>query len=128
MDSSRRSRSTARAAIHRVPSTDLPGRSSLKDARCVVRWCRPWINTSGTTPHREDTSQSMRPLGVIVLIVLVDLLGFSLVMPLLGPFAEQYGFQRVADRPVVLGVSGLPACGRPDPGPAERSLWPPAAS
>jgi DHA1 family tetracycline resistance protein-like MFS transporter len=34
----------------------------------------------------------MTPLGVIVLIVLVDLLGFSLVMPLLAPFAKQYGF------------------------------------
>ncbi|MFI5456720.1 MAG: MFS transporter [Isosphaerales bacterium] len=35
----------------------------------------------------------MTPLGVIVLIVLVDLLGFSLVMPLLAPFAKQYGFE-----------------------------------
>jgi DHA1 family tetracycline resistance protein-like MFS transporter len=34
----------------------------------------------------------MRPLAVIVLIVLIDLLGFSIVMPLLPPFAEQYGF------------------------------------
>ena len=34
----------------------------------------------------------MSSLAVIVLIVLVDLLGFSMVMPLLGPFAEQYGF------------------------------------
>src|SRR5271168_5408080 len=34
----------------------------------------------------------MSPLGVVVLIVLVDLLGFSLVMPLLAPFAKQYGF------------------------------------
>ena len=34
----------------------------------------------------------MRPLGVIVLIVLVDLLGFTLVMPLLGPFAAHYRF------------------------------------
>ena len=34
----------------------------------------------------------MRPLGVIVLIVLVDLLGFTIVMPLLAPFAAQYGF------------------------------------
>jgi len=34
----------------------------------------------------------MRPLGVIVLIVLVDLLGFTLVMPLLGPFGAHYGF------------------------------------
>ena len=60
----------------------------------------------------------MTPLGVIVLIVLVDLLGFTLVMPLLAPFAEQYRFQRLADRLAVLGVSGLPARGRPDPGPA----------
>ncbi len=35
----------------------------------------------------------MSPLGLVVLIVLVDLLGFSLVMPLLAPFAKQYGFQ-----------------------------------
>jgi MFS transporter, DHA1 family, tetracycline resistance protein len=34
----------------------------------------------------------MSPLGIIVAIVLVDLLGFSIVMPLLGPFARQYGF------------------------------------
>ncbi len=35
----------------------------------------------------------MKPLTVIVLIVLVDLLGFSVVMPLLGPFAKEYGFR-----------------------------------
>jgi MFS transporter, DHA1 family, tetracycline resistance protein len=34
----------------------------------------------------------MSPLGVVVLIVLVDLLGFSVVMPLLAPFAKHYGF------------------------------------
>ncbi len=34
----------------------------------------------------------MSPLGVVVLIVLVDLLGFSIVMPLLAPFARHYGF------------------------------------
>ena len=34
----------------------------------------------------------MSPLGVVVLIVLVDLLGFTIVMPLLAPFAKQYGF------------------------------------
>jgi MFS transporter, DHA1 family, tetracycline resistance protein len=34
----------------------------------------------------------MRPLGIIVLIVLVDLLGFTIVMPLLGPFAAHYEF------------------------------------
>jgi DHA1 family tetracycline resistance protein-like MFS transporter len=35
----------------------------------------------------------MSPLGIVVLIVLVDLLGFTLVMPLLAPFAEHYGFR-----------------------------------
>ena len=34
----------------------------------------------------------MSPLGVIVSIVLVDLLGFTIVMPLLAPFAQEYGF------------------------------------
>jgi DHA1 family tetracycline resistance protein-like MFS transporter len=34
----------------------------------------------------------MSPLLVIVSIVLVDLLGFSIVMPLLPPFAKEYGF------------------------------------
>ena len=34
----------------------------------------------------------MSPLVVVVLIVLVDLLGFTIVMPLLGPFAKSYGF------------------------------------
>jgi DHA1 family tetracycline resistance protein-like MFS transporter len=32
----------------------------------------------------------MSPLGVVVAIVLVDLLGFTVVMPLLAPFARQY--------------------------------------
>lgn len=34
----------------------------------------------------------MSPLGVVIAIVLIDLLGFSIVMPLLAPFAKQYGF------------------------------------
>jgi DHA1 family tetracycline resistance protein-like MFS transporter len=34
----------------------------------------------------------MSPLAIVVLIVLLDLLGFSIVMPLLAPFADQYGF------------------------------------
>jgi DHA1 family tetracycline resistance protein-like MFS transporter len=34
----------------------------------------------------------MSPLVVVVLIVLVDLLGFTIVMPLLAPFAKSYGF------------------------------------
>jgi len=34
----------------------------------------------------------MSPLGVIVAIVLVDLLGFTIVMPLLAPLARHYGF------------------------------------
>jgi len=49
----------------------------------------------------------MKPLGVIVLIVLVDLLGFTLVMPLLAPFGEQYGF-----RPGQIGLlfAAYPLC------------------
>jgi DHA1 family tetracycline resistance protein-like MFS transporter len=34
----------------------------------------------------------MSPLVVVVLIVLVDLLGFTIVMPLLAPIAKSYGF------------------------------------
>ncbi|MGP0065589.1 MAG: MFS transporter [Isosphaeraceae bacterium] len=49
----------------------------------------------------------MSPLGVVVLIVLVDLLGFSLVMPLLAPFAKHYGFS-----PGQIGIlfSAYPMC------------------
>src|SRR3954452_22681037 len=34
----------------------------------------------------------MSPLGIIVAIVLVDLIGFTIVMPLLPRFAGEYGF------------------------------------
>ena len=47
---------------------------------------------------REGEPPLMSPLGVVVSIVLVDLLGFTVVMPLLAPFAKQYGFSRLADR------------------------------
>ena len=49
----------------------------------------------------------MRPLGVIVLIVLVDLLGFTIVMPLLGPFAAHYGF---SEWQIGLLFSAYPVC------------------
>jgi DHA1 family tetracycline resistance protein-like MFS transporter len=49
----------------------------------------------------------MRPLGVIVLIVLVDLLGFTIVMPLLGPFAAHYQF---SDWQIALLFSAYPIC------------------
>ena len=49
----------------------------------------------------------MSPLGVVVAIVLVDLLGFSLVMPLLAPFAEEYGFR---DWQIGLLYSAYPMC------------------
>jgi MFS transporter, DHA1 family, tetracycline resistance protein len=49
----------------------------------------------------------MSPLGVIVTIVLVDLLGFSVVMPLLAPFANEYGF---ADWQIGLLFSAYPLC------------------
>src|SRR4051795_538581 len=37
----------------------------------------------------------MSPMGLVVSIVLVDLLGFSIVMPLLAPYAREYGFSPV---------------------------------
>ena len=49
----------------------------------------------------------MSPLGVVVLIVLVDLLGFSMVMPLLAPFAKQYGFR---EWQIGLLFSAYPMC------------------
>ncbi|MGO9470864.1 MAG: MFS transporter [Isosphaeraceae bacterium] len=49
----------------------------------------------------------MKPLAVIILIVLVDLLGFSLVMPLLPAFAEEYGF---SETQIGLLFSAYPMC------------------
>ncbi|MGO8897379.1 MAG: MFS transporter [Isosphaeraceae bacterium] len=49
----------------------------------------------------------MSPLGIVVLIVLIDLLGFSVVMPLLAPFAEQYGFR---EWQIGLLFSAYPLC------------------
>jgi DHA1 family tetracycline resistance protein-like MFS transporter len=49
----------------------------------------------------------MSPLGVVVLIVLVDLLGFSVVMPLLAPFAKHYGF---GEWQIGLLFSAYPMC------------------
>jgi DHA1 family tetracycline resistance protein-like MFS transporter len=49
----------------------------------------------------------MSPLGIVVLIVLIDLLGFTLVMPLLAPFAEQYGF---SEWQIGLLFSAYPLC------------------
>jgi DHA1 family tetracycline resistance protein-like MFS transporter len=49
----------------------------------------------------------MSPLGVVVLIVLIDLLGFTIVMPLLAPFAEQYGFR---EWQIGLLFSAYPLC------------------
>src|ERR1700722_8716579 len=49
----------------------------------------------------------MTPLGVIVLVVLVDLLGFTIVMPLLAPFAAHYGF---SEWQIGLLFSAYPVC------------------
>jgi DHA1 family tetracycline resistance protein-like MFS transporter len=49
----------------------------------------------------------MSPLAIVVLIVLIDLLGFTLVMPLLAPFAEQYGFH---EWQIGLLFSAYPLC------------------
>src|SRR3954447_20497901 len=47
----------------------------------------------------------MSPMGLVVSIVLIDLLGFSIVMPLLAPFAREYGFS-----PLQIGllIAGYP--------------------
>ena len=52
-------------------------------------------------------ANDLTPLGILVLIVLVDLLGFTLVMPLLGPFAEHYKFSEVQ---IGLLFSAYPIC------------------
>jgi DHA1 family tetracycline resistance protein-like MFS transporter len=49
----------------------------------------------------------MSPLAIVILIVLIDLLGFSVVMPLLAPFAEQYGF---SEWQIGLLFSAYPLC------------------
>lgn len=49
----------------------------------------------------------MSPLGVVIAIVLVDLLGFSVVMPLLAPFAKEYRF---SDWQIGLLLSAFPMC------------------
>jgi MFS transporter, DHA1 family, tetracycline resistance protein len=49
----------------------------------------------------------MSPLTVVVAIVLVDLLGFSLVMPLLAPYAKEYHF---SDAQIGLLFAAYPMC------------------
>jgi len=49
----------------------------------------------------------MSPLLVVVSIVLVDLLGFTIVMPLLPRFAEEYGFSTPA---IGLLMAAFPMC------------------
>lgn len=46
-------------------------------------------NPPQTPPPAPSPSRSA--LGLVILIVLIDLLGFSLVMPLLGPLGERHG-------------------------------------
>ena len=49
----------------------------------------------------------MSPLAIVIWIVLVDLLGFTIVMPLLAPFAKEYGFS-----PLQIGLlmAAFPFC------------------
>jgi DHA1 family tetracycline resistance protein-like MFS transporter len=49
----------------------------------------------------------MLPLGIVVLIVLIDLMGFTLVMPLLSPMAADYKFQ---DWQIGLLFAAFPFC------------------
>ena len=69
---------------------------SCSKSRVAPTTCEPALRDRG--PRRRSPTVSnggepplMSPLGVIVSIVLVDLLGFTLVMPLLAPFAQEYG-------------------------------------
>ena len=48
-----------------------------------------------------------KPLFVIALIVLVDLVGFAIVMPMLGPLASEYGFSGLR---IGLLFSAYPLC------------------
>ena len=71
----------------------------LREARygAEARSTAPDAGSTATPDRRRDPDGEgepplMSPLGIVVSIVLVDLLGFTIVMPLLAPFAEQYGF------------------------------------
>ena len=64
----------------------------------------------------------MSPLGIVVLIVLIDLLGFTVVMPLLAPFAEQYGFREWQIGLLFSAFPLLSAHRRSDPGPDRRPV------
>lgn len=48
-------------------------------------------NEAAEVESQAPPSRSRTALGLVVLIVLIDLLGFSLVMPLLGPLGSRYG-------------------------------------
>src|SRR5690348_3752976 len=61
----------------------------------------------GTSDKAPGTRDRGRALLVIVSIVLVDLLGFTIVMPLLPPFAEQYGFSATR---IGLLLAAFPMC------------------
>lgn len=49
----------------------------------------------------------MSPLVVVVLVVLIDLLGFTIVMPLLPPFAAHYGFSKTQ---IGILLAAFPMC------------------
>lgn len=49
----------------------------------------------------------MKRLGIVVLVVLIDLLGFSLVIPLLPRYAESYGFGEIR---IGLLLGAFPLC------------------
>src|SRR5262249_13538150 len=68
---------------------------------------RPPTTDHWSEAQPSDRRSGMSPLGVVVLIVLVDLLGFSVVMPLLAPFAKHYGFR---EWQIGLLFSAYPMC------------------
>ena len=64
----------------------------------------------------------MSPLVVVVLIVLVDLLGFTHRDAAAARVRRAVRVLAGADRPAVRGLPDVPARRRADPGPAERPL------
>ena len=80
------------------------------------------------SPTRGGVPPLMSPLAIVVSIVLIDLLGFSIVMPLLAPFAKEYGLSGVQ---IGLLFSAYPMCQLdrgPDPRPAQRPVRAQAAA
>ena len=73
----------------------------------------------------------MSPLLIVLSIVLVDLMGFTIVMPLLPRFADEYGFSKpqiglllAASRPTICGHTSRQSRYLPSARPGISTLCP----